>query len=198
MMLRVSLSMDLRAASTSWTTMSASVAPCQAAATMARSSRFFGAKIPGVSTNTIWLSPSVAMPSTRVRVVCTRGDTIEILAPIMVFSSVDLPALGAPTKATKPQRGFSGSGAGTASGCVAVKGGRVSSLIDLCSNAAQHFHRRGFLRRPFRSPLPDRRLLPLEVEFDLEDGAVVRAGLSQGFVYRQGQAPALRPFLQRG
>ncbi len=38
------------------------------------------------------------------RVVCTLGVTIETLAPTSALSSVDLPALGAPISATKPQR----------------------------------------------------------------------------------------------
>ena len=54
-------------------------------------------KMPGVSMKTIWLSPSVAMPSTRVRVVWTRGKTIDTFNPMMLFNSVDLPAFGAPT-----------------------------------------------------------------------------------------------------
>src|ERR1044071_6383239 len=44
------------------------------------------------------------MPSTRRRVVCALGETMEIFAPITRFSSVDLPVLGAPIRATKPQR----------------------------------------------------------------------------------------------
>ncbi len=122
MIARVSASIDFRAASTSSTTRSASVAPCHAAATMARSSRFFGAKMPGVSMKTIWLSPSVAMPSTRVRVVWTRGETIDTFCPMMLFSRVDLPAFGAPTSATNPQRGCSGTYIGTGSGAASCAG----------------------------------------------------------------------------
>jgi hypothetical protein len=36
---------------------------------MARSRRRFGLKMPGVSTSTIWASPSMAMPRTSARVV---------------------------------------------------------------------------------------------------------------------------------
>src|SRR5271170_3839476 len=93
-----------RLASISTTVTSASLAPAQAAATMARSSRRFGlTKMPGVSTNTSCAVPSIAIASTRVRVVCTLGVTIETLDPTMLLSRVDLPALGAPTIATKPQ-----------------------------------------------------------------------------------------------
>ena len=40
---------------------------------MARSSRRRGRKMPGVSTNTIWVSPAMATPRTGMRVVCTLG-----------------------------------------------------------------------------------------------------------------------------
>ena len=71
---------------------------------MARSSRRRGRKMPGVSTSRIWLAPRIRMPSTRKRVVCALGETIDSLAPVSRLSSVDLPAFGAPTMATKPQR----------------------------------------------------------------------------------------------
>jgi hypothetical protein len=92
------------AASIVSTTMSASPAPPQAASTMARSRRRRGAKIPGVSMNTSWLAPSMAMPRSGMRVVCTLWLTIETLAPTRALTSVDLPALGAPMTAMKPQR----------------------------------------------------------------------------------------------
>ena len=67
---------------------------------MARSRRRLGAKMPGVSTKMICAAPCMATPSTRRRVVCTFGETMETLAPTSRFSSVDLPALGAPISAT--------------------------------------------------------------------------------------------------
>ena len=85
-------------------------APPQAASTMARSRRFLGANTPGVSTKTSWLSPSLAMPRSGTRVVCTLCETIDTLAPTSALTSVDLPALGAPMMATKPQRWASGVG----------------------------------------------------------------------------------------
>ena len=91
-------------ASTSRPTRSASPAPPQAEVTIAWSRRRRGMKIPGVSTKMICAVPSIAMPRTRVRVVCTLRETIDTLLPTSAFSSVDLPALGAPINATKPQR----------------------------------------------------------------------------------------------
>ena len=44
------------------------------------------------------------MPRTVCRVVCGRPEVIAILAPTSAFVSVDLPALGRPTKQAKPAR----------------------------------------------------------------------------------------------
>ena len=71
---------------------------------MARSSRRFGWKMPGVSTRMIWLASSIAMPSTGARVVCAFCVTMATLAPTKALISVDLPLFGAPISATKPQR----------------------------------------------------------------------------------------------
>ena len=73
---------------------SASSAPVQAALTMARSSLRRGRKMPGVSTRRICAGPRIRTPSTRKRVVCALGLTMESLAPVRRFSRVDLPALG--------------------------------------------------------------------------------------------------------
>jgi hypothetical protein len=47
---------------------------------------------------------SIAMPRIRARVVCTLRETIVTLEPTSALTSVDLPTLGAPISATKPQR----------------------------------------------------------------------------------------------
>ena len=44
------------------------------------------------------------MPRISARVVCTLCETMVTLEPTSALSSVDLPALGAPISATKPQR----------------------------------------------------------------------------------------------
>src|SRR5580692_12237194 len=85
---------------------------------MARSRRRRGAKIPGVSTKMSCAAPSRAMPRTSWRVVCTFGVTMEILVPTSALASVDLPTLGAPISATKPQRVFCSAGA--ASSCASA------------------------------------------------------------------------------
>ena len=71
---------------------------------MARSSRRLGAKMPGVSTKMSCALPSSAMPRMSARVVCTLRETMVTLEPTSALSKVDLPALGAPISATKPQR----------------------------------------------------------------------------------------------
>ena len=89
-------------ASTSSNVRSASRTPVHAAATIARSSRRRGVKMPGVSTSSTWLAPRIMIPRTRNRVVCAFGVTIDSFAPASRLTSVDLPAFGAPTTATKP------------------------------------------------------------------------------------------------
>src|SRR5580700_1253904 len=90
---------------------------------MARSSRRRGEKIPGVSTKISCAAPSMAMPRTNVRVVCTFGVTMEILAPTSALAKVDLPTLGAPISATKPQRVIGSAGAAwTSSSAIAPFG----------------------------------------------------------------------------
>ena len=71
---------------------------------MARSSRRFGEKMPGVSTRMICALSSMTMPRISARVVCTLRETIVTLEPTSALTSVDLPTLGAPISATKPQR----------------------------------------------------------------------------------------------
>ena len=91
-------------ASSSTQTRSASCAPLHAVDTIARSSRRFGEKIPGVSTKMICALFSITMPRISARVVCTLRETIVTLEPTSALTSVDLPTLGAPISATKPQR----------------------------------------------------------------------------------------------
>src|SRR3546814_18336688 len=59
--------------------------------------------MPGVSTSRICVSFWSATPISRVRVVCALGLTIATFWPTSALTSVDLPALGAPTTATRPQ-----------------------------------------------------------------------------------------------
>ena len=59
---------------------------------------------PGVSTRMSCASSRVMIPRTACRVVCGLALVITILAPTSALVSVDLPALGRPTKQAKPER----------------------------------------------------------------------------------------------
>src|SRR6202021_3541915 len=58
--------------------------------------------MPGVSTRTIWASSRFRMPWMRLRGVWGLGETMATFWPTRVLTRVDLPALGRPTIATKP------------------------------------------------------------------------------------------------
>ena len=57
---------------------------------------------PGVSTMIICISSRVYTARKRWRVVCAVFDVMAIFLPMMVLSSVDLPAFGRPISVTKP------------------------------------------------------------------------------------------------
>src|SRR5690606_33668678 len=163
---------------TTTTTRSASAAPAQAAATMARSRRRFGVKMPGVSTKTICAALSLATPRTRVREVCTVGVTIDSLAPTSALSRPHLPAFGAPTRATKPQRLTS-----------------ASAMIAPIEGGEQRRGRRLF-RRPLRAGGRGGRRVghAFDAHAHREGRAVVGADARHHLVVRQVQAAPLRPF----
>ena len=171
-------------ASTSTTTASASETPCHARATIARSSRRLGAKMPGVSTKMSCVASSMTTPRTTVRVVCTFGETIAIFAPMIRLSRVDLPALGAPIKATNPHR--------------VTPAGEPGSGIGVGRHDRQEAERRRFLGCTFGlaiaalgGPAVDRHLY---MELRLMIGAL---GLNDPVIGKR-QAARLRPLLECG
>ena len=92
-----------RAASITRTAVSTPLTACFATSTMARLMRYLGRCRPGVSMNTICPRAGILhAPTMRLRVVWGFLDVMEILTPRTVLSRVDLPALGAPRMATKP------------------------------------------------------------------------------------------------
>src|SRR4051812_48601187 len=151
-------------------TTSASPAPPQAEVTMARSSRRFGAKMPGVSTKMICDGPSSAMPRTSVRVVCTLRETIDTFEPTKLLSSVDLPAFGAPIRATKPHR-VASLGTDWASGSSDIRG--LASLLLPDPLAYEDLLGRVLLGGAFRAACSDRLLGPLHPRRHLEARGVV-------------------------
>ena len=176
-------------ASISTATRSASCAPLQAVVTMARSSRRFGAKMPGVSTKMSCALPAIAMPRTSARVVCTLGVTIATLLPISALVSVDLPAFGAPISAMKPQR---------LGPCSVYSQLQPSSRSTLHALALEHGGGRGLLGGALGAAAPFGRLALRQAHGDAEFRIVVRAGALDLVVGRRRQAARLRPFLQHG
>src|SRR6516164_6493207 len=187
-MASASSSMPSRA-SISTQTRSASWAPLQAVDTMARSSLRLGEKMPGVSTKMIWALFSTTMPRISARVVCTLRETIVTLEPTSALTSVDLPTLGAPISATKPQRvGPFAVAAGNpsiiagAADAFALDHHGGSELFSGALAAADAF--RGRQARQFHGHAKLR--------------IVMRSGAFDLPIDRCRQSLALRPFLQHG
>src|SRR6266853_3208846 len=176
-------------ASSSTQTRSASCAPLHAVDTMARSSLRLGRKIPGVSTRMIWALLSIKIPRISARVVCTLRETIVTLEPTSALTSVDLPTLGAPISATKPQRVATGA---------ALSG--MSSIVAAAADAFTRNHHGGgdlfggalaaadaFGRRQAR-----------QIHSHSELRIVMRPGALDLAIDRRRQPLALRPLLQHG
>src|ERR1700736_174364 len=176
-------------ASSSTQTRSASCAPLQAVDTMARSSLRLGRKIPGVSTRMIWALLSMTMPRISARVVCTLRETMVTLEPTSALTSVDLPTLGAPISATKPQRVATG----------AASSG-VSSIIAAAADALTRDHHGG--ADLFGGALAAAEALgrrqTRQIHGHTELRIVMRPGSLDLAINRGRQALALRPFLQHG
>src|SRR6267154_6289061 len=176
-------------ASSSTQTRSASCAPLQAVDTMARSRRRFGEKMPGVSTRMICALFSITMPRISARVVCTLRDTMVTLEPTSALTSVDLPTLGAPISATKPQAVATGA----ASPC-------DSTVIAAAADAFARDHHGGshLFRRAFAAADALGRRQSRQIDRNAELGIVMRPGALDLAIDRRRHPPALRPFLQYG
>src|SRR5712671_519428 len=186
-MASASSSMPSRASS-STQTRSASCAPLHAVDTMARSNLRLGRKIPGVSTRMIWALLSITMPRISARVVCTLRETMVTLEPTSALTSVDLPTLGAPISATKPQRvaGF------------ALSSG-VSSIITAADAfALDHHGCRDLFGGALAAADAFGRLQSRQIHGDAKLRIVMRPGALDLPVHRRRQPLGLRPFLQHG
>src|SRR6202158_5450240 len=172
-------------ASSSMQTRSASCAPLHAVDTMARSSRRFGKKMPGVSTRIICALLSITMPRISARVVCTLRETIVTLEPTSALTSVDLPTLGAPISATKPQ---AVAGA-TSSGGLSV----IAAATD--AFALDHYGGRDLLGGALAAADAFGRLQSRQIHRDAKLRVVMRPGALDLAVNRGRQSLALRPFL---
>src|SRR5436305_5617156 len=174
-------------ASSSTQTRSASCAPLQAVETMARSSRRLGRKMPGVSTRMICALFSMTMPRISARVVCTLRETIVTFAPTSALTSVDLPTLGAPISATKPQR-------------VAAGVSPLASTVIAAANTFTFDHDRGrhLLCRALAAAGAFGRCQPRQVHRDAELRVVMRTGAFDLAIDRRRQPLSLGPFLEHG
>src|SRR5450432_1263008 len=176
-------------ASSSTQTRSASCAPLQAVDTMARSSRRFGEKMPGVSTRMICALFSITMPRISARVVCTLRETMVTLDPTSALTRVDLPTLGAPIRATKPQRVSAGARSALSLSVIAAAGDAF---------ALDHYGSRDLLGGALAAADAFRGRQPRQIHRDAELRVVMRPGAFDLPIDRGRQALALRPFLQHG
>src|SRR5258708_4863801 len=154
---------------------------------MARSNLRLGRNIPGVSTRMICALFSITMPRISARVVCTLRETIVTLEPTSALTSVDLPTLGAPISATKPQR---------VAGFAAPSG--VSSIIAAAADTFARDHHGGcnLFGRALAAADAFGRLKPRQIHRDAELRIVMRPGALDLAIHRRRQSLALRPFLQ--
>src|SRR5450631_930779 len=170
-------------ASSSTQTRSASCAPLQAVDTIARSSLRLGRKMPGVSTRMIWALLSMTMPRISARVVCTLRETMVTLEPTSALTSVDLPTLGAPISATKPQ---------PVAGFPVLSG--ISSIIAAADAFALDHHRcRDLFGGALAAADAFGRRQSRQIHRDAELRIVMRPGALDFAVNRGRQTLALRP-----
>src|SRR5256884_6238546 len=174
-------------ASSSTQTRSASWAPLQAVETMARSSLRLGEKMPGVSTRMICALSSITMPRIRARVVCTLRETMVTLEPTSALTSVDLPTLGAPISATKPQRVSAD-----------VASAEDSTVIAAAADAFAFDHHGGgnLLGGALGAADAFGGRQSRQIDGDAELRVVMRPGALDLAIDRRRQSLALGPFLQ--
>src|SRR5690242_15275704 len=125
------------------------------------------------------------MPRISARVVCTLCETMVTLEPTSALSNVDLPALGAPIRAMKPQR-VSEPCAGTS----AIK------LVRRHAHPRKHLSGGRLLGGTFGAAQPLRRRPIRQYNGNAEFRIVVRSGARQFPVGRSWKSARLRPFLQ--
>src|SRR5258708_1248892 len=154
---------------------------------MARSNLRLGRNIPGVSTRMICALFSITMPRISARVVCTLRETIVTLEPTSALTSVDLPTLGAPISATKPQRVATGAASSA-----------TSPIIAAAADALAHDHHRcrGLFGGALAAADTFGRRQARQIHRDAKLRIVMRPGALDLAIHRRRQPPALRPFLQ--
>src|SRR5262245_38163280 len=197
-----------RLASISTAAISASSAPAHAVVTIARSSRRLGAKMPGVSMNTSCAPSTMAMPRSNARVVCTLWDTIATFVPTSALISVDLPTLGAPIRATNPQRvcacpGCAGALSPVLSSREEAQPRRPALVLAIAAvgfDAGAGQHRRGgrLLGGAFGAAKPLGRRQVGKLDADAEFRIMIGTFALDLTIGRSRQPARLRPVLQNG
>src|ERR1041384_4591631 len=124
----------------------------------------------------------MAMPRTSARVVCTLRLTIETFEPTSAFVRVDLPALGAPISATKPQR----------------RSASAMRRVHVDALAREHRGSRGLLGGALGAADSLGRLQRGNVHGDAKFRIVVRTLALHLAIARRRQSASLRPLLQHG
>src|SRR5438552_3481234 len=154
---------------------------------MARSSLRLGKKMPGVSTRMICALSSITMPRIRARVVCTLRETMVTLEPTSALTSVDLPTLGAPISATKPQRVPAD-----------VASAEDSTVIAAAADAFAFDHHGGcdLLGGALGAADAFGGRQSRQIDGDAELRVVMRSGALDLAIDRRRQSLALGPFLQ--
>src|SRR3954469_23854226 len=134
------------------------------------------------------------MPRTSVRVVCTFRETIDTFEPTRLLSSVDLPAFGAPIRATKPHS-VGWLGTDWVSGSSDIRG--LVSLLLPDPLAQEDLLGGVLLGGAFRAARSDRLLGPLHPRRHLEAGGVIRPRALDHDIDRGRPSEPLGPFLKR-
>src|SRR5881394_3230314 len=129
------------------------------------------------------------MPRISARVVCTLRETMVTLEPTSALTSVDLPTLGAPISATKPQRVSAD-----------VASAEDSTVIAAAADAFAFDHHGGcdLLGGALGAADAFGGRQPRQIHGDAELRIVMRPGALDLAIDRRRQSLALRPFLQHG
>src|SRR5206468_8569203 len=135
----------------------------------------------------IWALSSITMPRIKARVVCTLRETMVTLEPTSALTSVDLPTLGAPISATKPQAVSPD-----------AAGGDDSTVIAATAHtfAFDHHGRRDLLRRALGAADTFGGHKARQIDGDAELRVMMRPGALDLAIDRRRQSLALGPFLQ--
>src|ERR1700730_19335238 len=128
------------------------------------------------------ITPESTMPPPRPESLRASGVTMEALAPLSAFSSVDLLLFGAPMMATNPQREET-------PGASAIDGSLPDSL------AQEHGERCRLLSRALILPLPALGRHTVDLHLYRDEGHMIGTFAGDFEIARKSRRPSSRPFL---